>query len=72
MHEQVGLWIDHRKAVVVTITAEGEKIQQIVSGMEKHVRFTNDSGSQNGSSEDTRDRQFGNHPNLDKPKPKRL
>ena len=63
MKKEIGLWIDHRKAVVVTITDEGEEIKKIVSGMEKHVRFTNGTGSQNGSSEDVRDRQFDNHLN---------
>ncbi len=63
MKKQVGLWIDHRKAVVVLITDEGEEIKKIVSGMEKHVRFTGGDGSEEGSSEDVRDRQFGNHLN---------
>lgn len=63
MKKQVSLWIDHRKAVVVLITDEGEEIKKIVSGMEKHVRFTGGDGSEEGSSEDVRDRQFGNHLN---------
>jgi len=63
MKKQVGLWIDHRKAVIVLITDEGEEIKKIISGMEKHVRFTSGTGSENGSSEDVRDRQFGNHLN---------
>ncbi len=63
MKKQAGLWIDHRKAVIVLITDEGEEIKKIVSGMEKHVRFTGGTGSEEGSSEDVRDRQFGNHLN---------
>jgi len=59
MSKQAGLWIDHRKAVVVLITDEGEEIKKIVSGMEKHVRFT----SEDGRGEDVRDRQFENHLN---------
>jgi hypothetical protein len=31
--------------------------------MEKHVRFTGGDGSEDSSSEDIRDRQFGNHLN---------
>src|ERR1041385_1810007 len=61
--KQIGLWIDHRKAVIVTITEAGEEIKKIASNMEKHVRFTNGNGSEEGSSEDVRDRQFGNHLN---------
>lgn len=63
MKKQAGLWIDHRKAVIVLITDEGEEVKKIVSGMEKHVRFTGGDGSEEGSSEDVRDRQFGNHLN---------
>ena len=63
MNKQAGLWIDHRKAVIVLVTAEGEETQKIVSGMEKHVRFSGGNASQDGSTEDVRDRQFGNHLN---------
>jgi hypothetical protein len=63
MKKQAGLWIDHRKAVVVIITDEGEEIKNIKSDMEKHVRFKSGSASEDGSTEDVRDRQFGNHLN---------
>lgn len=60
MKKRVGLWIDHRKAVVVTLTEQGEDIRQISSGMEKHVRFASGS-SEDGSTEDIRERQFAGH-----------
>jgi hypothetical protein len=63
MKKNIGLWIDHRKAVIVIVTEEGEELKKITSNMEKHVRFTNGNGSEDGSSEDVRDRQFGNHLN---------
>jgi hypothetical protein len=63
MKKQAGLWIDHRKAVIVIVTESGEEIKEITSKMEKHVRFTGGTGSGDGSSEDVRDRQFGNHLN---------
>ena len=63
MKKQAGLWVDHRKAVIVLITETGEEIKTITSNMEKHVRFTSGTGSEDGSSEDVRDRQFGNHLN---------
>jgi hypothetical protein len=63
MKKEIGLWIDHRKAIIVTVTEEGEDIKKITSNMEKHVRFTGGNGSEDGSSEDVRDRQFGNHLN---------
>ena len=63
MKSKIGLWIDHRKAVIVTITDKGEEIKQITSHMDKHVRYSNDA-SEDGAPEDTRDRQFGNRLNI--------
>ena len=60
MKRQVGLWIDHREAVIVMITDEGEHTTRITSQMEKHVRFASGS-SEDGSAESTRDRQFTSH-----------
>jgi hypothetical protein len=62
MNKQIGLWIDHRKAVVVLITDEGEEVKKITSGMEKHVRFA-DHAAEGGAGEDVSDRKFGNHLN---------
>jgi hypothetical protein len=63
MKKQAGLWTDHRKAVIVIVTEEGEEIKEITSNMEKHIRFTGGTASEDGSTEDVRDRQFGNHLN---------
>ena len=63
MKKNIGLWIDHRKAVIVIVTEAGEELKKITSNMEKHIRFTNGNGSEDGSSEDVRDRQFGSHLN---------
>jgi hypothetical protein len=60
MRKQAGLWIDHRKAVIVIVTEEGEEVTEITSNMQKRVRFTGGTASQDGSTEDVRDRQFGN------------
>ena len=57
MTTKVGLWIDHRQAVIVILTDEGEEIERIDSNMGKHVRFAGGS-SDDGSAEDMRDRQF--------------
>lgn len=59
MKSEVGLWIDHRQAVIVVVTDAGEETKRIISNMEKHVRFSSGS-SEDGSAEDVRDRQFGN------------
>ena len=63
MEKQAGLWIDHRKAVIVLITEAGEQIKVISSEMEKHIRFAGGTASEDGDTEDVRDRQFSQHLN---------
>jgi UPF0288 family protein (methanogenesis marker protein 3) len=63
MKKIAGLWIDHRKAVIVIVSEAGEQVREITSNMEKHTRFTGGNASMDGSTEDVRDRQFGNHLN---------
>ncbi len=43
MSTKVGLWIDHKKAVVVSITENGEEIKEIISDVEKQPRRSGDS-----------------------------
>lgn len=62
MKNNVGVWIDHRKAVIVSLADEVEKTRRIISHMEKHVRFSG--GANEASAEDQRDRRFTGH--LDK------
>jgi hypothetical protein len=62
MKKEIGLWIDHRKAVIVIINDGSEEVKEITSHMEKHVRFSN-SRTEGGAGEDVRDRKFGNHLN---------
>jgi hypothetical protein len=38
MKTKVGLWIDHRKAVVVTLMEKGEEVGLIISKVEKQLR----------------------------------
>ena len=38
MTNRVGLWIDHKKAVIVTLTAKGEKVAKIESGAQ-HIEW---------------------------------
>jgi hypothetical protein len=49
--------------VIVIVSEAGEEIKEITSNMEKHARFTGGTASQDGSTEDVRDRQFGNRLN---------
>jgi hypothetical protein len=43
MKTTVGVWIDHRKAIVVSLTDKGEEIGLIISKVEKQLRRTGDS-----------------------------
>ena len=43
MPTKVGVWIDHRKAVVVVVTEEGEEIGLIISKVEEQLRRSGDS-----------------------------
>lgn len=69
MKKEVGLWIDHRKAVIVTVTDKREETKEITSNIEKHVRYSGGShsvsaeGQQEIKGEDQRDRQYINHLN---------
>lgn len=66
MKKEIGLWIDHREAIIVTVTDSGEEIKQITSNSGKHLRYSGSShsktpeGSKEVTSEDRRDRKFTN------------
>ena len=45
MKKLVGLWIDHEKAVVVTLEGERETIAKVDSGVEGHFRLSGGSKS---------------------------
>jgi len=61
MKKEVGLWIDHRKTVIVSITDKGEETILIKSDMEKHVRYSG--AAQEDKAEDQRDKRFAGHLN---------
>jgi len=64
MRTRVGVWIDHRKAVVVAVTEKGEEIGLIISKVEKQLRRSGDSPlkgsheSQQVPADDSRQRKF--------------
>jgi hypothetical protein len=64
MSTKTGLWIDHRKAVIVLVTAAGEEIKQIPSNAEKQLRRTGSTPlqgnfeSQQVPADDSRQRTF--------------
>jgi hypothetical protein len=66
MKKEIGLWIDHREATIVTLTDGSEEIKHIISNSGKHMRYSGSShsktpeGLKEVTSEDQRDRKFGN------------
>ena len=43
MKTKIGLWIDHRKAVIVAVTNKGEEMGLVISKAEKQPRRSGDS-----------------------------
>ena len=43
MKTKMGLWIDHRKAIIVAVTDKGEETALIISKVEKQLRRSGDS-----------------------------
>jgi hypothetical protein len=70
MRAKVGLWIDHRKAIVVTVTDKGEEIVLVISAVEKQRRRSGDSPlkgpyeQQHVPADDRRQRTFTGHLNV--------
>jgi len=66
MKKEIGLWIDHREAIIVILTDGEEEIKHLISNNEKHIRYSGSShsktpeGLKEVTSEDQRDRKFGN------------
>ena len=64
MKTTVGLWIDHRKAIIVALTNKGEETKLIISKVEKQpgrfagVRSTTPYESQQVRADDSRERKF--------------
>jgi hypothetical protein len=67
MKTTVGLWIDHRKAIIVAVTNKGEETKLIISKVEKQpgrfvgVRSTTPYESQQVRADDSRERKFTGH-----------
>ncbi len=43
MRRKLGLWIDHRKTIVVTVTDTGDETRPVISAVQKHLRRYGDS-----------------------------
>jgi len=70
MGTKVGLWIDHRKAMIVAVTDKGEEIGLIISKAEKQLRRSGVSPlkgpyeSQQVPASDSRQKTFAGHLNI--------
>ena len=70
MGAKVGLWIDHRKAIIVAVTDKGEEIGLIISKAEKQRRRSGDSPLKGPyeplqvPADDSRQKTFTGHLNL--------
>ena len=66
MRKEIGLWLDHREAIIVVLTDSGEEVKHIRSNSGKHIRYSGSShsntpaGLKEVTSEDQRDRKFEN------------
>jgi hypothetical protein len=70
MKTTVGLWIDHRKAVIVALTDEAEEIKLIISKVEKQpgrpggIRSKTSYESQLVDADDRHQKKFTGHLNI--------
>ena len=71
MKTKVALWIDHRKAIILTVTDDGsEAIKTIISNVEKQLSRSGDSPfkgkyeSQQAPPSDSRQKSFTGHINI--------
>ena len=70
MGTKVGLWIDHRKAMIVAVTDKGEEIRMIISKVEKQLRRSGDSPLKGPyetlqvPADDSRQKTFTGHINI--------
>jgi hypothetical protein len=69
MKTTVGLWIDHRKAVIAVVSDEGEETMEIKSNVEKQpgrfagARSTTSYEPQQVQADDSHEREFTGHLN---------
>ncbi|HEY3413786.1 MAG TPA: hypothetical protein VGM51_12140 [Armatimonadota bacterium] len=59
MEKAVGLWIDHREAVVVTVSGKTDETKLIPSNVEKRVEYSG--GAKEVIAEDRLDRKYLDH-----------
>jgi len=66
MKKSMGLWIDHREAIIVSLINGKEESSRVLSNSGKHVRYSGSAhastpeGLKEVTAEDQRDRKFDN------------
>lgn len=66
MKKEIGLWIDHREAIIVIFSDGVEETMRITSSSGKHIRYSGSAhsktpqGLKEVTAEDQRDRKFTN------------
>jgi len=69
MTNRVGLWIDHKQVVIVSVDEKGETVKRIKSGIERHIQYRGAThpkspySAQYQQGEDQLDNQFTGHLN---------
>lgn len=68
MTKQIGIWIDHKRAVILTVNEDGETMQKIESGIEHlrlrgAVRTRSPYSSQYQKADDQLDKQYDGYLN---------
>ena len=66
MKPNAGLWIDHRKAVIVLLSAGGEETKHVQSNVEKQLRRSGEPSrgsfeAQQAPADDSRERAYSGH-----------
>jgi stalled ribosome rescue protein Dom34 len=67
MKTNIGLWIDHRRAVIVTETGDGDKVQEVLSNTERQLgridgeRSLESFEAQKVKADDVHQRKFTEH-----------
>jgi hypothetical protein len=70
MKKEVGVWMDHRKAVIVVVTDKGEETKLMISKVEKQLRRSGGSPLKGPHealqvpADDSREREFTGHLNI--------
>jgi hypothetical protein len=70
MKKEIGLWVDHREAIIVILTKNGEEIHHITSNVGKKLRYSGSShkttpdGLKEVTAENQRDRKYTNSLNV--------